>query len=273
MEPIDTPTMSVDRMLSNVTGRPDHDWKTTMTRKATAPTITAVRCLLRFTARSAQVERARAAVPPGRNGRLRLVELDGGHVLAVAVERALLLREDPDVLAALHLHEREAPVELLATHIGGPEHPLAADRGPEVVDLRRLLEEAGAGQAVVAVRLHDVVDHVTEEKARRPRLRAEPVGLGTAAHVLQERVDGLVLLRFLERDEEQRRVLTVDVRTALAEELGVVALECTAPDLDAVDTLDLRFFTKLHRALVVGDALGVRGALVLHGLRHRRVIA
>src|SRR5918994_701009 len=248
--------MRVDRMLSNVTGRPDHDWKTTMTRKATAPTITAVRCLLTFTARSAQVDRARAAPPPGHNGRLRLIELDGGHVLA-----------------ALHLHEREAPVELLATHIGGPEHPLAADRGPEVVDLRRLLEEAGAGQAVVAVRLHDVVDHVTEEQTRRPRLRAEAVGLGTTPHVLQERVDGLVLLRFLERDEEQRRVLTVDVRTALAEELGVVALEGTTPDLDGVDTLDLRFLSKLHRALVVRDALGVRGALVLHGLRDGRVVA
>src|ERR687898_489077 len=49
MDPIDTPTMTVDRMLSNVTGRPDHDWKTMMTRKATAPTITAVRCLLTFT--------------------------------------------------------------------------------------------------------------------------------------------------------------------------------------------------------------------------------
>src|ERR671910_382887 len=119
MDPIDTPTMTVDRMLSNVTGRPDHDWKTMMTRKATAPTITAVRCLLTFTARSAQVE------------------------------RALLLREDSDVLAALHLGEHEATVELLATHVRGPEHPLAADLGLEVVDLRRLLEEAGPGQAVV----------------------------------------------------------------------------------------------------------------------------
>src|SRR5918994_2751913 len=273
MDPIDTPTMTVDRMLSNVTGRPDHDWKTMMTRKATAPTITAVRCLLTFTARSAQVERARAEPPPGRNGRLRLVELDGGHVLAVAVERALLLREDPDVLAALHLGEHEATVELLATHVRGPEHPLAADLGLEVVDLRRLLEESGPGQAVVAVRLHDVVDDVTEEQTRRPRLRAEAVGLGTATHVLQERVDGLVLLRFLERDEEQRRVLTVDIRAALAEELGVVALEGTAPDLDAVDALDLRFLAKLHRALVVGDALGVRGVVLLDGLRHGRVLA
>src|SRR6266511_4883046 len=265
--------MSVDRTLSTVIGRPDHDSKTTMTRKATAPTITAARCLLTFTARSAQVGCAGAGSPPRRSKRLRLIELDGGHVLAVAVERALLLREDADVLAALHLREHEAAVQLLASDVGGPEHALPADLGPEVVDLGRLLEEAGTGQAVVAVRLHDVVDDVTEEEAGRPRLRREAVGLALPADGLQERGDRFVLLRLLEGDKEQGGVLPLDVGAALAQELGVITREGGVPDLDAVDALDLRLLPHLHRALVVGDALPVRRVVLLDRLGHRRVLA
>src|SRR5947207_2644892 len=229
--------MSVDRTLSSVIGRPDHDSKTTMIRKARAPTMTAARCLLRFTAFSAQADRAQVASPPGRSECLGLIELDRGHVLGVAVEGALLLREHPHVLPALHLGQHEAAVELVRTDVGGPEHALAADGGGEVVDLLRFLDEPRPGEAVVAVRLDDVVDDVTEEEARRPRLRREAVGLALPTDGPQERVDGLVLLRLLERDEEQRRVLALDVGTALAQELGVVALEGAVPDLDAADAL------------------------------------
>src|SRR6266536_1139573 len=152
--------MSVDRTLSSVIGRPDHDSKTTMIRKARAPTMTAARCLLRFTAFSAQADRARVASPPGRSECLGLIDLDGGHVLAVAVECALLLREHPHVLPALDLRQHEAAVDLVPADVGGPEHALAADIGGEVVDLLRFLEEPGPSEAVVAVRLHDVVDDV-----------------------------------------------------------------------------------------------------------------
>src|SRR6266545_8140428 len=265
--------MSVDKTLSSVIGRPDHDWKTMMIRKATAPTITAARCLLTFTARSAQVGCAGAGSPPRRSKRLRLIELDGGHVLAVAVERALLLREDADVLAALHLGEHEAPGDLLATDIRWAQHSIAADLGPEVVNLPRLLEEASTGEAVVAVGLDDVVHDVAEEEAGRPRLCPETVGLGEAPDVLQVRVHRLVLLRLLEWHEEQRRVVALDVGPAFGEELGVVALQRAPPHLDAVDALDLRFLAQLHRALVVGDALGVCRVVLLDGLRDRRVVA
>src|SRR5437588_12123287 len=130
------------------------------TRKARAPTVTAARCLLTFTAFSAQADRARVASPPGRSECLGLIELDRGHVLAVAVERALRRREHPHILPALHLRQHEAAVELVGTDVGGPEHPLAADGGGEVVNLLRLFDEPGPGEAVVAVRLDDVVDDV-----------------------------------------------------------------------------------------------------------------
>src|SRR5262249_50766333 len=211
--------MSVDSALSTVIGRPAHEAITMTTRKATAPTTTAARCLLRFKALP-QADHARTAEPPGRSEPLCLIELDGGDVLAVAVQRALLLREDPHVLPVLHLRQHEATVELLPTDIGGPEHPLPVDLGPEVVDLPRLLEEPRPGEAVVAVRLHHVVDDVTEEEPGRPCLGREPVGLALAADRLEERVHRLVLLGLLERDEEQRRVLPLDVGAALAEELG-----------------------------------------------------
>src|SRR5215470_3782250 len=211
--------MSVDNTVSKVTGRPAHDATTMTTRNATAPTTTAARCLLRFKALP-QADRARAARPPGRSEPLRLIELDGDDVLAVAVERALLLGEHAHVLAVLHLRQHEATVELVPAHVGGSEHPLPVDLGPEVVDLPRLVQEPSPGEAVVAVRLHDVVHDVTEEEPGRPRLRREPVGLALAADRLQEGVDRLVLLGFLERDEEQGRVVALDVRAALAEELG-----------------------------------------------------
>src|SRR5215216_6003623 len=265
--------MSVDTTLSNVIDAPDHDLTTTMIRKARAPTITADRCLLAFTARSAQVDRVGVGSPPRRSEHLRLVELDGGHVLGVAAEGALLLREDAHVLAALHLRDDEATVDLVATDVGGAEHALAIDVSPEVMDLGRLLEEPGAGQAVVAVRLHDVVDDITKEEPSRPRLRRETVRFALPTDRFQERVDRLVLLRFLERDEEQRGVVALDVGATLAEELGVVALQGTTPDLDAVDTLDLCFLPHLHGALVVGDAFGVRRVVLLDRLREGRVVA
>src|SRR5262245_4031577 len=59
--------------------------------------------------------------------RLHLVDLDGGHVLAVAVERALRLREHPHVLPVLHLRQHETAADLVPADVGGPEHPLAAD--------------------------------------------------------------------------------------------------------------------------------------------------
>src|SRR5436305_3033019 len=265
--------MSVDRTLSSVIGRPDHDSKTTMIRKARAPTMTAARCLLRFTAFSAQADRARVASPPGRSECLGLIELDRGHVLAVAVERALRRREDPNVLPTLHLRQDETAVELVSTDAGGPEHALAADGSGEVVDLLRLFDEPGPGEAVVAVRLDDVVDDVTEEQPGCPRLRRESVGLALAPDGLQERVHRLVLLRLLERDEEQRRVVALDVGTTLAQELGVVALEGAVPDLDAADALDLCLLPHLHRALVIGDALPVRRVVLLDGLCDGRVVA
>src|SRR6266540_4892062 len=265
--------MRVDRTLSIVIGRPDHDVITMTTRKARAPTMTAARCLLRFTAFSAHADRARVVPPPGRSGRLGLIELDRGDVLAVAVERALLLREDAHVLPALDLRQHETAVELVVADVGGPEHALAADIGGEVVDLLRLFDEPGPREAVVPVRLHDVVDDVTEEEPGRPRLGGEAVGLALAADGLQERVDRLVLLRLLERDEEQRGVLALDVGAALAQELGVVALERAVPDLDAADALDLRLLAELHRALVVGDALPVRRIVLLDRLGDRRVVA
>src|SRR5690348_11932551 len=265
--------MSVDNTLSSVIGRPAHDAITTMIRKATAPTMTAARCLLRFTAFSAQADHARVTSPPGRSECLGLIELDRGHVLAVAVERALLLREHPYVLPALHLRQHEAAVELVSTDVGGPEHSLAADGGGEVVDLLRFLDEPRPGEAVVAVRLDHVVDDVTEEEARRPRLRRETVGLALAADRREERVDRLVLLGLLEGDEEQRRVLTIDVGASLAQELGVVALQRAVPDLHAADALNLRLLAEVQRALVVGDALGVRRIVLLDRRRHGRVIA
>src|SRR5204863_6394575 len=268
----DTPTISVESTLSTVIGRPAHDVITMMIRKARAPTMTAVRCLLRFTAFSAQADRARVASPPGRSECLGLIKLDRGHVLGVAVEGALLLREHPHILPALHLGQHEAAVELVRTDVGGPEHALAADGGGEVVDLLRFLDEPRPGEAVVAVRLDDVVDDVTEEEARRPRLRREAVGLALPTDGLQERGDGLVLLRLLERDEEQRRVVTFDIGTALAQELGVVALEGAVPDLDAADALDLRLLPHLHRALVVGDALRIRRVVLLDRLCDGRVV-
>src|SRR5256884_5349367 len=273
IDPTDTPTITVDSTLSSVIGRPDHDVITMTTRKARAPTMTAARCLLRFTAFSAQADRARVASPPGRSECLRLVELDRGHVLAVAVERALRRREDPNVLPTLHLGQDETAVELVSTDVGGPEHALAADGSGEVVDLLRLFDETGPGEAAVAVRLHHVVDDVTEEQAGRPRLRREAVGLALPPDGGQERVNGLVLLRLLERDEEERCVVALDVGTTLAQELGVVALEGAVPDLDAADPLDLRLLAHLHRALVVGDALPVRRVVLLDRLGHRRVVA
>src|ERR1700730_9686630 len=159
-----------------------------MIRKARAPTMTAARCLLRFTAVSAQADRARVASSPGRSECLGLIELDRGHVLAVAVERALCRREDPHVLPTLHVRKEEAAVGLVRTDVGGPEHPLAADGGGEVVDLLRFLDEPRPGEAVVAVRLHHVVDDVTEEQPGRPRLRPEAIGLALPADRLHERV-------------------------------------------------------------------------------------
>src|SRR5262245_7238267 len=264
--------MSVDSTLSTVIGRPAHDATTMTIRKAAAPTMTAPRCLLRFTPLP-QADHGRTAAPPGRSEPLCLIELDGDHVLAVAVERALLLREDADVLPVLHLRQHEAPVEFLRPDVRRPEHALTVDRGREVVDLPRLLEEPGAGETVVAVRLHHVVDDVTEEEPGRPGLRREPVGLALPADRLEERVHRLVLLGLLEGDEEQGGVVVVDVGPTLTEELGVVALERAVPDLHAGDTLDLRLLPHLYGALVVGDALAVRRVVLLDRLGDRRVIA
>src|SRR5262249_57857802 len=105
-----------------------------------------------------------------------------------------------------------------------------------------------------------------EEQHRRPGLPPEPVRLRLATDRLEELVDRPVLLRLLEGDEEQRRVLALDVCAALPDELGVVALEGTVPDLHAGDALNLRLLPHLHRALVVRDALRVRRAVLLDRL-------
>src|SRR2546421_2092325 len=193
--------MSVERTLSTVIGRPAHDRSTTTTRKTSVPTRTAARCLLGFTALSPRAVAPRRRHPSGRGERLRLIELEGGHVLLVAVERALLLREDPHVLPALHLCQHEAPVELVTPDVGGAEHALAAHRRGEVVDVLRLLEKTSSGQTVVAVLLDNFGDDVAEEQSRRPCLGGEAIGLVLSADRRQERVHGLVLLRLFERDE------------------------------------------------------------------------
>src|SRR5205807_2886419 len=94
-----------------------------------------------------------ADAPP----RLRLVQLDGEYVLRVAIERVRLLWEDPHVSVPLDLHQDEAGADLMPADVGGAEHGVTVHAGREVVDLRRLREEAGPGETVLAVGLGDVV--------------------------------------------------------------------------------------------------------------------
>src|SRR5436305_11915123 len=129
---------------------------------------------------------------PGARPRLRLVQLDGEYVLRVAIERVRLLWEDPHVPVPLHLHQEEAGADLVSPDVGGSEHGVTVDAGREVVHLRRLLEEAGPGEAVLAVGLHDVVNDISEEQPGGPRLRAKAGGVALAADVPEVRGHGLV---------------------------------------------------------------------------------
>ncbi len=152
-------------------------------QEATAPTISADRCLLAFTAAPLW------STAPGRvttaRTRRNVYVWSSWMVVTFLLSQLSVpfsFGKTRTYLPPLTCMVMKQPLASCHRRRCG-RASLAADLGREVVDLRRLLEEAGPGQAVVAVGVDDVVDDVTEEEARRQRLRGEAVGLALPTDV------------------------------------------------------------------------------------------